>query len=43
MQSSTNLVKYHVKKTIIYPIKNGKKRFYNHNTANFHELYNSLL
>jgi hypothetical protein len=43
LQSSTNLVKYHVKKTMIYPIKNGKKRFYNHNTANSHELYNSLL
>ena len=43
LQPSTNLVKHHVKKTMIHPVKNGKKLFYNHNTANSHELYNSLL
>ena len=43
LQPSTNLVKHHVKKTMIHPVKNGKKLFYNHNTANIHELYNSLL
>lgn len=40
LQPSTNLVKHHVKKTMIHPVKNGKKLFYNHNAANSHELYN---